>query len=1012
MRYAWLRVVFLVSLLVLPAALLFGANGKIRGTVRDAANNQPLPGANIVVVGTIQGAMADAQGQYTILNVAPGTYRIQASVVGYRKTVIENVSVSMDQTVEQNFRLTSEAVEVGEVVVSAERRVVDKNRTSTKSTVTSDEIQNLPITTTIELLNTTPSAYKGFVRGGKINETKTIVEGVDISDQYYAVAAEQTNQGILVGASVTRNPESQLSNAAKVNFSGVEEMSLNTGAQGPESPGATAGTINYSLKEGTGPLTGGFNARFSQPQGLTYMGPSVYIDDYKFFADQYSTKRRLDSMYLLTRSSSVSANIISDSTRYKKLTYTRGKYDDQNSPVMDVEGYLGGSITEDFRFYFSGRYFDSHGRLPNERNRTVDMSLKMNYDITKDIKLTGFGLLNDQGELFGWKNTRYNDRFRYFLEGVPKDNGLNYVASLKLTHVLSPSTYYEVQLSQTFKRTTFGFTDENGDGVVGLGEGGDFIEMADTASISKYISPSNTDLGKFFRIGDEAAASFLVPPGAVGNVQTGFTRPQFVYDKLTQSATTIRADITSQATYNHQLRAGFQAKFYDVNRIERNSTLGADAADLRKRLFVENWTFYPSEIGIYASDRMEFGGLVLNIGGRFDRWDINAADFRNYYALFAADSVMIDGVKMRENIPIRSQSKEPAQWFFSPRIGVSHPVGDQAALFFSYSRQGQAPPFSREYSSYNLLFGAPGSLPQFNAIKYDLIKSSNYEIGVQWEFVPAQFGLNFTAYMRDVENYSTPSFNMALANGQNQLYVNLNGQYADARGVEVTLTGLRKQYLDFLWISGRATYAYTYIKASGWVGNDAAQRTTFTSGDSIQYNNKLPFTDFLFYNKVQTNVAGGTSGLTNGYDREHRLSYTLVFGFPFDIQLSSVGTFQSGFYYPLTYTQTDARVSGRQFAQSPWTKQIDLRLEKGFRFAGMRVAAYFDMKNVFNWSNIIAYDNTVSGADIWEYSNRGYAGYTGPANDPTGRYMRPISLDNSLFYDIPGEYYFGVRVEF
>jgi hypothetical protein len=253
---------------------------------------------------------------------------------------------------------------------------------------------------------------------------------------------------------------------------------------------------------------------------------------------------------------------------------------------------------------------------------------------------------------------------------------------------------------------------------------------------------------------------------------------------------------------------------------------------------------------------------------------------------------------------------------------------------------------------------------------------------------------------------------MALANGQNQLYVNLNGQYADARGVEVTLTGLRQQYLDLLWISGRASYAYTYIKASGWVGNDPNHRTTFTGADSNAYNNKLPFTDFLYYNKVQTNVGGGTSTLTGGYDREHRISYTLVLGFPYDIQLSSVGTFQSGFYYPLVYTQTDARVAGRQFAQSPWTKQVDLRLEKGFSFAGIRLAAYFDMKNVFNWSNIIGYDNTLSGADIWEYSNRGYAGYTGPANDPTGKYMRPVSLDNSLFYDIPGEYYFGVRVEF
>ncbi len=120
---------------------------------------------------------------------------------------------------------------------------------------------------------------------------------------------------------------------------------------------------------------------------------------------------------------------------------------------MDFEGFLGGNITEDWRFYLSGRYYDTHGRLPNQRNRQADITLKTGYNLTNDIKLDAFGIVNDKGSLFGWKNTDYNDRIRYFLEGVPKNNGLDYVGSLKLTHVLSPSTFYEVQLSQTYKKT-------------------------------------------------------------------------------------------------------------------------------------------------------------------------------------------------------------------------------------------------------------------------------------------------------------------------------------------------------------------------------------------------------------------------------------------------------------------------------------------------------------------------------------------------------------------------------
>ena len=84
-----------------------------------------------------------------------------------------------------------------------------------------------------------------------------------------------------------------------MNFAAVEQMALNTGALGAENPGATAGTITYSLKEGRGALTGGVNARVSQFNGLSYNGPNVYWDDYNFFGDQYSTKRRLDSLRTL-----------------------------------------------------------------------------------------------------------------------------------------------------------------------------------------------------------------------------------------------------------------------------------------------------------------------------------------------------------------------------------------------------------------------------------------------------------------------------------------------------------------------------------------------------------------------------------------------------------------------------------------------------------------------------------------------------------------------------------------
>jgi hypothetical protein len=330
-------------------------------------------------------------------------------------------------------------------------------------------------------------------------------------------------------------------------------------------------------------------------------------------------------------------------------------------------------------------------------------------------------------------------------------------------------------------------------------------------------------------------------------------------------------------------------------------------------------------------------------------------------------------------------------------------------MYFSYSRNSIPPPFSRLYGSYNAVLGAAGGLPQFASLKQEAIRSSNYEIGAQWEFVPKKFGLTFTAYMRDIENYAQNAVTLNLANGSNAMWV--SGQYADARGVEFGIQALRQTYFDFVTLYGRVNYSYSYIKQTGWTGNDALQQTTFSRPDTLKYGNQLPFDDLWAYNKVETNVVGGSNLLTGGYDRAHRISYVLFLEFPYQIMLSSVGTFQSGFYYGLSVT-VDPRVAGRDFGQAPWNKMVDLRVEKGFTISNVHFAVYFDMKNLFNWTNIIGYDNTASGAQLWEYSAAGIAKLNDGTIDPTGSYKRAVYYDGSPFYDIPREYYFGVRMDF
>ncbi|HUI11318.1 MAG TPA: carboxypeptidase regulatory-like domain-containing protein [Bacteroidota bacterium] len=1029
--YQFLCLLLLVAVASTPLAL--AANGKIVGIVRDASTKDVIPGANVLVLGTTLGGAADAQGRYYILNVPPGTYSLQASAVGYGKLKIEGVEVLLDQTKEINVNLQSQEVQIGEMVITAERRVVDKNRTSTKTTVTTEELQVLPTMTVKDLLNSSPAAFNGYVRGGRITETRTLVDGVDITNQFYENESEESTQGILQSTGhLTRHNVGEMSTTTDMNFDAVEQFSLTTGAAGADVQSATAGTINYSLKDGMGPLAGSVQARLSQFNGLGHGGPDPYNLDAVYFADENTTNARLateratratDIANNITVPAALIGNITSDSTRSGKYTYYPGKYLNNNHPLLDFSGSVGGNIMDPWRFFLTGKYVDSHGYFPNDRSREADITLKTTYNITNDIKVNAFGIVNDKGILFGWKNSTYNDNSRYFLEGVPQNAGLDYTGSVKLTHVLSPSTFYEVQASQVYHNLIYGFTDGNGDGFCALDEGGDFLTMSDTAQINKYISQSGTNLGKFFRIGDEPVSQTTNQIN-IGNGLADITRPMFIYLNTKSISRTVRADLTSQVDFHHQIKAGFNFKFNDVSQINRNTMLGADQMDTRSRLIVDNWEFFPTEMSVYASDRMEFGGLVINLGLRGDRWDPRAKDYANPFNPFTPDTIMIDGQLRRANVIVRQANYLDPQYFVSPRIGVSHPISETAALFYSYSRQAMPPPYTRMYDDYYTVFGT--SLPNFTMTNEPLTMSSNYELGAQWEFLPGTLGMNFTAYMRDVQNYNPNSaVTVNTPNGATTWF--FDAGYADARGVEVSFQAARHKWFDIATLSGRLNYAYTYIKASSWTGGDQTKTnvTSFAPGDSAKYNNTLPYNNFVYYNKVETDVTGSTSSLTGGYDRTHRITYLVTLEFPEDIILSSLGTFQSGFLYPVNYPY-DPRVAGREFASAPWNKMVDLKLEKGFRFNNMRFALFVEVKNFFNWTNIIGYDNTVSGATLWEATNSGNGttltqpvtgspvyipppAVTGP--NPTGFFNRPMGADGSWFYDIPREFFFGIRVD-
>ena len=135
----------LVCTVFLGSSLIAQTSGKIRGTVTDEATGEALIGANVLIDGTGLGAATDENGEYFILNVAPGAYTMRAEIIGYQTAVELDVRVFIDLTTTVNFVTSVEAVTGETVEVLAERPLVQPDIAGTVINVSGGDIENIPV---------------------------------------------------------------------------------------------------------------------------------------------------------------------------------------------------------------------------------------------------------------------------------------------------------------------------------------------------------------------------------------------------------------------------------------------------------------------------------------------------------------------------------------------------------------------------------------------------------------------------------------------------------------------------------------------------------------------------------------------------------------------------------------------------------------------------------------------------------------------------------------------------
>jgi TonB-dependent receptor len=123
---------FLISLLtsLLPIFLL-AQNGTLRGTVYDDGTGEPILFGNVVVTGTGTGTTTDLDGAYS-LALAPGSYSITFSYLGYSDLIINEVEIKAGEVTSLDARIQEESEVLNEVVISAK---VSRNTETALATI-------------------------------------------------------------------------------------------------------------------------------------------------------------------------------------------------------------------------------------------------------------------------------------------------------------------------------------------------------------------------------------------------------------------------------------------------------------------------------------------------------------------------------------------------------------------------------------------------------------------------------------------------------------------------------------------------------------------------------------------------------------------------------------------------------------------------------------------------------------------------------------------------------------
>jgi outer membrane receptor protein involved in Fe transport len=976
------RYTLLVVTLLLPAAILLAAGGKIRGKVTDRESGEALIGATVQVVGTSYGATTDINGVFTILNLNPDTYTLKSSYIGYQTITLSNVRVNADLTTESNFALPAEGVSVQTVEIIAQRPLIEKSATNETRIIDADVLSAIPIRSVTQAAAMQPGVVlignAIYVRGSRADETGYVLDGVNITDVLNG------------GRGVTISQDA------------VEQIQVRTGGYPAEYGGANGGIISTNLR------SGGEKMHFSlraETDNYTKQGTKS-LGGYSYGYSDYVA--------------SLSGPVISNKIRFFG-TAENEFYRDPAVRFWNGLTFSGLSPEPQYTVKSPTKLdtialdlnYPAGNRIGGQQN-TQSYTATLSFDLG-NIKLRTAGAYSDR---FSQNTASVNN----FLDAdrLPINNTVNGFGNVKLTQFFTPKMYYELNVNyyrnffQTgldpqyktnwiaYGDTSVGASNPSLNGgqtnlrnspyyIFGPGSGGGYtLYQPGTILATGPSMTSESSLGGRLDFSSESDNNAL----KFGGEYTYYTIRRFAgagtgtYQTMSDPTKTLdeKEAILRGSGYNNY---GYNVQGNPID----NNVVGADG-----KTIVDFGPPHPVNAGVYIQDAIQLSDINLNIGVRYDYISPDSWSF--------ADP---QDIKFDETLSVFDPSslvKTPATQQLSPRIGASFPVTDRTVFHAQYGKFVQQSQLIDSYGGmglmYNLVHGGNYyQTPVGFGLKPE--RTTHYELGFSQQ-LGDNASFDITTFYKDIRDLVQFRLITPKPGASSRTYYSLvNGDFATSKGVEFKFTLRRTNR-----IQAQVNYTYGSSEGTGSSSNSAAGGAT----DQHGYTAKIPFpTSFSQENTGSINIDyhfakndGGTLLERSGLNLLMRFGS----GYPFTLETISQNNIgDSRFQVPLEPIG---------YSSTPWTFQVDVRIDKIVSIASLETMFYIYVQNVLNARNANSvFVRTGDPAnDGWLGTSQGQS-YAASQSDPAqyqSLYNSAYLGDNANNYLTPRQIRFGVKIDY